>query len=178
LTALCDAGLLDQPTIDYYTLHALIADYARSQGVATEDVLRLVHYGARFIEEHRDDASALETESEILFAALEHAWEQKRYPELIHSCHILLPFLLRWGWYSQAEQLLQKISLVVTQYGQRRDRIQSLEHLSTLAYLQGNYSQAWQYSSEGLILAHQEGDQEKVKSQLAILKRLQERYIE
>jgi transcriptional regulator with XRE-family HTH domain len=178
LTTLCDAGLLDQPNVEYYTLHALIADYARTQGIETEHVLSLIQYGARFIEEHRDDAPALETESEILFAALEHAWEQKRYSEFIHSCHILLPFLLRWGWYSQAEQLLQKISLVVTQYDQQRDPIQSLEHLSTLADLQDNYSQAWQYSSEELILAHQEGNQEQVMSQLAILKRLQERYIE
>ncbi len=162
LATLCDAGLLEQQGSDYYALHILIADYARTLGPNEDAPLRLIHYGARFIEENHHDSAALEHESAILLAALDNAWERQQDTLLIRCSHLLTPNLFRWGWYTAAEELLQRTFSAVERSGQMEDRLQTLAHLSTLAYLQGNYTQAQTYSDEGLLLARQQQNWESI----------------
>jgi tetratricopeptide (TPR) repeat protein/transcriptional regulator with XRE-family HTH domain len=168
LAILCDAGLLEQQSGDYYALHILIADYARTLGPNEDAPLRLIRYGARFIEEHHNDSAALEHESAILLAALDNAWKLQQDALLIRCSHLLIPGLFRWGWYTAAEELLQRTLSAVERSGQIADRVQTLEHLSTLAYLQGNYTRARTYSDEGLLLARQQQDRERIVGLLTI----------
>lgn len=165
LTVLCDAGLLDQHSTGAYMLHTLIADYARSQGIELEAHLRLVQYAHHFIQDHQHDMLALEAESAILLAALAYAWEQNLTLEFIQSALLFIPFLLKRGWYTQAEQILQRL-LPITR---SCDHLQVLEYLSTLAYLQGHYALTQQYSARGLELAQQHQDQQKITSLLSLL---------
>lgn len=170
LATLCDAGLLEQHDSDYYALHILIADYARTLGPNEDEdaPLRLIRYGARFIEEHLNDSTVLEHESAILLAALDQAWERQQDSLLIRSSHLLMPGLFRLGLYTTAEELLRRTLSAVERSGLLADRIQTLEHLSTLAYLQGKYAQARIYGDEGLLLARQQQDRERVVGLLTI----------
>ncbi|GCE03490.1 tetratricopeptide repeat protein [Dictyobacter aurantiacus] len=168
LATLCDAGLLEQCGSDYYALHILIADYARTLGANEEATLRLIRYGTHFIEEHHNDSATLEHEITILLAALDKVWEQRQDALLIHCSHLLVPSLFRWGWYTAAEELLCRTHSAVEQSGQTADRIQVLENLSALAYLQGNYTQARTYGDEGLLLARQQQNRERIVGLLTI----------
>lgn len=169
LDILCNAGLLEQYGSEHYMLHTLIADYAKAQGPEPQACLRLIQYGINFVETHYSDASALERENAMILAALEQAWNAKQYRELIRGCCLFVPFLFRWGWYTLAEQLLQRAAIAVDQRDNRQDKIQILENLSTLAHLQGNYTLARSYAQEGLALAQQEGNQEKIIGLLTAL---------
>jgi len=169
LDILCNAGLLERYGSEHYMLHTLIADYAQAQGPEPEACIRLIQYGISFVEAHHTDASALERENAMILAALDQAWNEKRYRELIRGGCLFAPFLFRWGWYTLAEQLLQRAFTAVAQQGNRQDKIHILENLSTLAHLQGNYAQARSYAQEGLALAQQEGNQEKIIGLLTAL---------
>jgi tetratricopeptide (TPR) repeat protein/transcriptional regulator with XRE-family HTH domain len=182
LDILCNAGLLERYGSDHYMLHTLIADYAQAQGPEPEACIRLIQYGISFIETHRTDAPTLERESAMILAALDQAWNMKRHRELIRGCCLFAPFLFRWGWYTLAEKVLQRASTAIAQQEEmylqsiqsprmglqmhfRQDKIRILENLSTLSHLQGNYAQARSYAQEGLALAQQERNQEKMPLQ-------------
>jgi tetratricopeptide (TPR) repeat protein len=169
LAMLCDAGLLEQHGADYYAQHILIADYARTQGPDEDALARLILYGTRFIAEHHTDAPGLERESAVLLAALDQASEAGQDDVLIRSSHLFVPWLFRWGWYGLAEELLQHTLSAVERSGQPRDRLQTLENQSMLAYLQGKYTEAQTYGREGLALARQHRNQEKIIGLLTIL---------
>ncbi len=186
LDILCNAGLLERYGSEHYMLHTLIADYAQAQGPELEACIRLIQYGIGFVEAHHTDASTLESESAMILAALDQAWNVKQYKELIRGCCLFAPFLFRWGWYTLAEQLLQRASIVIAQQEKthlqsihplqngitmrfRQDKIHILENLSTLSHLQGNYAQARSYAQEGLALAQQERNQEKIIGLLTAL---------
>jgi tetratricopeptide (TPR) repeat protein/transcriptional regulator with XRE-family HTH domain len=169
LDILCNAGLLERYGTEHYMLHTLIADYAKAQGPEPQARTRLIQHGLRFVEAHHADSSALERESAMILAALDQAWHAKYYRELIRGCCLFVPSLFRWGWYTMAEQLLERASTVVMQQDNQQDKIQILENLSTLAHLQGNYAQARSYAQEGLSLAQQAGNQEKIIGLLTAL---------
>jgi tetratricopeptide (TPR) repeat protein/transcriptional regulator with XRE-family HTH domain/DNA polymerase III delta prime subunit len=186
LDILCNAGLLERYGSEHYMLHTLIADYAQAQGPEPEACIRLIQYGIGFVEAHLTDASTLESESAMILAALDQAWNVKQFQELIRGCCLFAPFLFRWGWYTLAEQLLQRASIVIAQQEKthlqsihplqngiamrfRQDKIHILENLSTLSHLQGNYAQARSYAQEGLALAQQERNQEKIIGLLTAL---------
>jgi len=169
LDILCNAGLLERYGSDHYMLHTLIADYAQAQGPEPQACIRLIQYGISFVEIHHTDASALERESAMILAALDQAWNMKQHQELIRGCCLFVPSLFRWGWYTLAEQVLQRASIAVAQQDNRQDKIQILENQSTLAHLQGNYARAKSYAQEGLALAQQEGNQEKIIGLLTAL---------
>ena len=117
LDMLCDAELLERYRDVYYMLHPLIADYIHAQGPAPEASARLIKYGVNFIETHSTDASALEHESSMLLAALDCAWKSEQWDELLLGSILFVPFLFRWGWYTLAEQLLQRASIAAIQNG-------------------------------------------------------------
>ena len=47
----------------------------------------------------------------------------KRHQELIRGCGLFVPSLFRWGWYTLAEQVLQRASIAVAQQDNRQDKI-------------------------------------------------------
>ncbi len=162
LAMLCDAGLVEHINAQHYMLHPLIIDYVRTQDPEREASLRLIRYGVDFIEAHYADARVLERESTIILTALDQAWEAECWAELIRGYALLVPLLFRWGWYTLAEQLLQRNSLAVARAGSAHDKVQSLENLSVLDHLQGNYDRATAFAHEGLTMARQIDNQEKV----------------
>ncbi len=162
LDILCDADLLERYRDVHYMLHPLVADYVRAQGPAPEASMRLIKYGVNFIKEHSTDAAAMEHESSMLLAALDCAWKSEQWTELLQGCNLFVSFLFRWGWYTTADQLLQRASIAAIQNGNLYYRICLLEHLSTLAHLQGNYSLARRLARQGLQLAHMAENWEKI----------------
>jgi tetratricopeptide (TPR) repeat protein len=169
LDMLCDAELLERYRDVQYMLHPLIADYLRAQGAAPEASMRLIKYSIDFIEAHSADATALEYESPMLLVALDCAWKLERWEELLQGCNLFVPFLFRWGWYALAEQLLQHASIAAIQNGNLYYRSCLLEHLSTLAHLQGNYTLAQRLARQGLQLANLAKDWEKIIALYALL---------
>jgi tetratricopeptide (TPR) repeat protein/transcriptional regulator with XRE-family HTH domain len=169
LDMLCNAGLLEQSSTTDYMIHTVIVDYARAQGANPEACTRLARYGVDFIESHYADFAALEKESTIILAALEKAWELGWQAELIKGSCLLATFLLQYGWYLLAEQVLQRAFIAATQLNDLPGQVQTLEHLSSLAHLQGNYAQAQTNAQQGLTLAHQLGDQTHTSRLLTIL---------
>jgi tetratricopeptide (TPR) repeat protein/transcriptional regulator with XRE-family HTH domain len=159
LQVLCDAGLLEQTPSGRYLIHPLIVDYTRLHNIEPEPTARLIAYGVGFIETHAHDTQALEQESAIIIAALQAAWDEKCYAELIRGVRLFAPLLLRWGWYKLADQLLQQTSAALEHAGNRQDEIVVREQLSTLAHAQGNYSQSRQHAQEGLKLAREAGNE-------------------
>ena len=162
LDMLCDAELLERYRDVHYMLHPLVADYIRVQGAASEASMRLIKYGINFLQAHSTDAVALEYESSMLLAALDCAWKLEQWEELLLGCNLFVPFLFRWGWYTLAEHLLQCASIAAIQNGNLYYRISLLEHLSTLAHLQGNYALAQKLAHQGLQLARQAENWEKI----------------
>ncbi|MBV9710615.1 MAG: tetratricopeptide repeat protein [Ktedonobacteraceae bacterium] len=169
LDLLCDAELLERYRDVHYMLHPLIADYLRAQGPPSEASVRLIKYGIDFIQTQSSDASALEHESSMLLAALDCAWKLEQWEDLLVGCNGFVPFLLRWGWYTLAEQLLQRASIAALQNGNRYYRICLLEQLSTLAHVQGNYALAQKLAHQGLHLARQAEYGEKIIALYALL---------
>ncbi|HZR44396.1 MAG TPA: tetratricopeptide repeat protein [Ktedonobacteraceae bacterium] len=169
LDMLCDAGLLEQSGTNEYMIHTIIADYARTQAADPEASARLARYGINFIESHHTDVAALERESTVLLAALEKAWDLGWQAELIQGSCLIAGFLLHYGWYALAEQVLQRALVAAIQSDDRQGQVHILEHLSSLAHLQGNYEQATAHARKGLSLADQSGDQALISRLLTIL---------
>ncbi len=164
INILCDAELLERTSDTYYMVHPLIADYIRAQGPAPEAAQRLIKYGVHFIEAHHADAAALEHESPTLFAALECAWKAEQWMDLVQGCHLIIPFLFIWGWYTLIEKLLEKALFAAIKSDNIFYRICMLEHLSTLAHLQGNYSLAQNLALQALDMARTAEILEKIVS--------------
>jgi DNA-binding XRE family transcriptional regulator len=158
LDILCDASLLEQRGSTQYMLHTIIADYARMQGIEREASMRMICYGMRFIEAHLTDAAMLKQESTLLQAVLDRAWIMEQYEDFIRGSLLYTPFLLQWGWYAPAWELLQRAYKIVTQKGWLHDQIQVLQHLSLLAQQLGNSTQAQMYTQEALRIAQQVRD--------------------
>jgi len=169
LDTLCNAGLLEQSGSTDYMIHTIIADYARAQGANPEACARLARYGIDFIESQQTDVAVLARESTIILAALEKAWELGWQAELIKSSCLMATFLLQYGWYALAEQMLERAFVAATQLDEQQGQIQILEYLSSLAHLQGNYTQAQTNAQKGLALAQQLGDQKHIGRLLTML---------
>jgi tetratricopeptide (TPR) repeat protein/transcriptional regulator with XRE-family HTH domain len=169
LDILCNAGLLEQSGKNDYMIHTIIADYAHAHYADHEASVRLARYGLHFIEVYHANVAVLERESTLILAALESAWELGWQAELIQASCVMAVFLLQCGWYMLAEQVLRRAFRVAVQSGDMQGQVHILEHLSSLAHLQGNYEQAQTNAQNGLTLAYQIGDQTYIGRLLTIL---------
>src|SRR5262249_13698346 len=142
LDTLSNAGLLEQSGTSDYMIHTIIADYAHAQGANPEACARLARYGIDFIASHQADVAVLEREITIMLAALEKAWDLGWQAELIKGSCLIATFLLQYGWYLLAGQVLERAFIAATQSGEQQGQVCILEYLSSLAHLQGNYAQA------------------------------------
>ena len=108
LDALTDAGLLEVSGPGRYTLHQIIADYARLhlKDMAVEE--RMVQFFINYIEAHELDYDALELEMYNVLAALEIASKREMQSDLVRGVNVFLHFLQSRGYYALAEAQLKQ----------------------------------------------------------------------
>ncbi|MEO8972078.1 MAG: tetratricopeptide repeat protein, partial [Ktedonobacteraceae bacterium] len=169
LDTLWDTGLLESYGSDRYTLHQTIADYANYAANPTRDTqaqYRLVHYVTCYIQEHEQDYEALEREESTILTAFELAATLDLLQELLQGVMGFVAFMRVRGYYTLAQNLLsQALQATITQED-TLTHIQLLRHLADFANLRGEYTLAESYSSEGLALARQMGQQRDAESAL------------
>jgi tetratricopeptide (TPR) repeat protein/transcriptional regulator with XRE-family HTH domain len=166
LDTLFDAGLLESSVSGRYTLHQTIADYARTRLEEAAPYERLVTYATSFVEAHKKDYELLEQESNIIFAALEAAYELGSWAALIRCACAFAPFLLLRGIYAMAEEHLQRAYDAAMVLGDSYGITTTLLYLGEIAQKQGNYSQAETHFQEGLALARRIEDSERISALL------------
>ncbi len=155
LDSLTDAGLLESVGSDRYTLHQTIADYARVQlkeDTAARD--RMIAFAISYVKAHEKDYELLELESNTILAALELAYEAGRQEALVRGVNSYAPFLLLRGLYPLAEEHLQRAQ-------EAAKAIEDQRGLSVEG-IRGDYAQSEVYLQEGLTLAHQVGDRNRI----------------
>ena len=84
LDVLSDAGFLEGSEQERYTMHQIIADYARMHLKERGAYGRLVKYMTRYIESHQKDYKALAQEHMNILAALQIALKDELYADLIN----------------------------------------------------------------------------------------------
>ncbi len=158
LDTLSDAGLLESSGQARYTLHQVIADYARVQLQKSQDIqpyTRLIDYAIDFVSTHKTDYELLEQESPIILAALDAAHDINKPEELVQAVLAFAPFLLLRGSYQLAEKHLQRAHDVAVALDDSSGVTGTLLYLGEIALKLGNYPQAENLFQEGLILARQ-----------------------
>jgi len=154
LDVLCDAGLLQSSGPGRYSLHQVIADYARSHLLSDTAVFRrFAGYVAGYIAAHAKEYEALEPESDNIVAALEIAFAQNLPELLIQMALALSDFLDTRGMYALAERHLRRACDAAAVLGKDDDRLKLLYYLGKVTYRQGSYTRAEQAYLEGLDLA-------------------------
>lgn len=170
LDTLLDTGLLDSSVAGRYALHQTIADYARLHlDENNRPYARLVTYFTGYVESHKKDYELLETESNIILAALEIAYELGQWPDLVRCACAFAPFLLVRGIYATAEDYLQRAYNAAMVLGDSYGITTALLYLGQIALRQGNYTQAESYYREGLALARRIENHERISALLADL---------
>lgn len=168
LDALSDAGLLESSGSerDRYTLHQVIADYARLRLQGQEARERLVVYIVGYVDAHKRDYEQLELESGTILTALEMAHELSMRAELVRIACTFAPFLILKGFYAQAEDHLKRAYTAAMAIDDSYGITGALLYLGEVAQKQGNYAQAETYFQEGLELARQVADHERISALL------------
>ena len=162
LDALADAGLLECPSGDRYTLHQIIADYAHLHLTSTDPYDRLITYVTHYVEAHKKDYELLEQESNIILAALEIAHTHNKKAELVQIACSFAPFLLLRSSNQQAERHLKRANTFALNLNDHYAIAETLLYLGEVAQKQGNLTQAATLFSEGLSVARQNNDNEKI----------------
>ena len=165
LDALSDAGLLESSGADRYTLHQVIADYARVQLQETHETKpfeRLIDYAIDFVSTHKTDYELLEQESPIILAALEAAHDKDRPEELVQAILAFAPFLLLRGSYQLAEKHLLRAHTAALARNDISGITGAQLYLGEIALKLGNYPKAEDLFLQGLALTRQTNDHERI----------------
>ncbi|MEO8970470.1 MAG: tetratricopeptide repeat protein [Ktedonobacteraceae bacterium] len=163
LDALSDAGLLESSGQVRYTLHQVIADYARVQLQASQNIhpyIRLIDFAIDFVSAHKTDYELLEQESPIILAALDAAHDTNKPEELVQAVLAFAPFLLLRGSYQLAEKHLQRAHDASLALKDSPGITGSLLYLGEIALKLGNYPEAESLFQQGLTLARQSNNNE------------------
>jgi tetratricopeptide (TPR) repeat protein/transcriptional regulator with XRE-family HTH domain len=162
LDVLIDAGLLESNG-DRYTLHQTIADYGlvllQQDDTAS---LRLITYVMTFLETHKRDYELLEVESSIILATLEMASSQRKLPALVRLVTTYAPFLLLRGFYTLAEQHIQRAHQAAMTLNDTAGLIRTFHYLGEVAQKQGRFPEAIIFLQESLVRARQARDHEHI----------------
>ncbi|GCE10875.1 NB-ARC domain-containing protein [Tengunoibacter tsumagoiensis] len=103
LDILIDAGLLECVSNNRYSLHQVIADYARLRLASPDIYERFVRMMIAYAKEHQNAGALLEAEQSSLLAALDQAQILGLWLEFLDGAKVLIPFLLARGMYSSAQ---------------------------------------------------------------------------
>lgn len=172
LDALLDAGLLESNTSGRYTLHQVIADYARlclDENAASVAYARLIDHMAVYVEAHRKDYEQLELGSSAILAALEAAHQPAHEAELVRIAIAFAPYLLSRGIYQTAQQHMQRAHEAARSINDAHGKATALLYLGEIAQKQGSYAQAEASLQEGLDIARSVNDDERISALLTNL---------
>lgn len=160
LDDLTDTGLLENCGANRYTLHQVIADYARfhlKDQEGYENVYqRLIAYVNTFLMKEWKNQQCIERELTLILTSLDYAYEHKSYQDMMQITSHLLPVLTHTGNDTLAQHVAYRAyqAAEVEEEGELRQRF--LLTLGEIAQRQGNAHLAKSYAQEGLRLAMQQ----------------------
>jgi hypothetical protein len=103
-----DVGLLESHSPRRYTLHRVIADYARQMCARTSVEERMVSFFMGLLHTHQHDHDLLEAECTNILAAFELALRHGMTSELKQGIGRFAPFLMDRGLYTPGERYLDR----------------------------------------------------------------------
>lgn len=166
LDLLSDSGLLECSSTNRYMLHQVIADYAHMHQSEQERIQaskRLIAYVLDYIETHKKAYELLEIETSCILAALNLSYELQEQAGLIQGACTFAPYLILRGFYALAEQHLQRAYEIANASNDKVALARGiLRYRGEVAQKQGNFDQAEIYFQEGLSLARELGDDERI----------------
>lgn len=167
LDELIDAGLVESQGQGYYTLHQVIADYAKTANsvgdaarVAARE--RMVSFFVHFVVTHKQQYALLERESQNITAALEFACERENFTLFLNGVNSFADLWLVRGQHQCAEQYLDKAQSIAERVGDTRNLALAWLHLARIAELHGEFRHADAVYERGLIAARQSNDVETI----------------
>lgn len=160
LDTLTDVGLLEGCEPGRYTLHQIIADYARTHLQESNVYERFIKYMTSYCETHQKDYEALDQESANLFAALQAAAQEKLSVDLVRCTNAFTPFLFTRGLFTLAESYLVQAEQAARSIQDDRGLAALLLYQGKVHESLGDYSKAEALLQEGLTLAQQIADSE------------------
>ncbi|WP_201387620.1 helix-turn-helix domain-containing protein [Ktedonobacter sp. SOSP1-85] len=160
LDVLSDMGLIESVGIGRYTLHQVIADYARVHQRTQVPYYRLVAYFIQFVTVQETDYELMELESNNILAALEAAATLGLHADFITLTHASMRFWVERGLYALAMTYLEKAREFAELEQDTPTLLRTLLHLGNVALKQGKYDQASQQLQQGLVLMQGDEDWE------------------
>ncbi len=171
LDELTDAGLIESQGQGYYTLHQVIADYARtiddrdtSVRKAVEE--RMVSFYVDLIQAQSQHPEALERDSQNILVAFEVARKRSLFTPLLDGVNAFAPFWIVRGQQKLAIHHLRTAQQIALQQGDTRNVALTWVHLGRIAALHGNLAQADAYYGTGLNYARKSGDPRAISTLL------------
>jgi tetratricopeptide (TPR) repeat protein/transcriptional regulator with XRE-family HTH domain len=167
LDLLVDRGLVSIVEPERYSLHASIADYARSHLTDQSVYERLIAYGKEYAEAHAEDPVALDRENSTILTAFSEADRLGKWSELVEGVYAFIPYLLKRSRYSEAEHLLSRaytIASADTAFSSLLTRI--LLFQGRVFSLLGRYQAAEDSLKEGMAIARKGHQAEMIASYL------------
>jgi tetratricopeptide (TPR) repeat protein len=166
LYMLADVGLLESSGSNRYTLHQIIADYAKATLKDEEAYQRMVEFFVTYVTTHEADYDLLTEESSNILTTLQIAFERRMQAALVRGADAFAHFLETHGMYSLAEMHLQRAQEAARSLGDTAGLITALVNLGKIAERHGDHLRAKEYLQEGLTLAQQGGQSRNVAEAL------------
>ncbi|GAB4581760.1 MAG: hypothetical protein Fur0022_45100 [Anaerolineales bacterium] len=154
LDHLIDVGLIEYVPPDRYTLHPILAEFARLELTESPGTEMTV---AQRLSQHflspLPDASDLERDAENILVALNYAHTYHLDDELIHGANAFCPYLETRGLYALAEHHLARAETVARTNAHPEKLLTTLNNLGRIAQRRGDYTRAETHYREALTLS-------------------------
>jgi tetratricopeptide (TPR) repeat protein len=167
LDELIDAGLVESQGQGYYTLHQIIADYAKtvndiSQAARDAAKERMIAFFVSFTEIHSQQYALLEGEARNIATALDFACEQENFSAFLNGVNAFADFWLVRSQHSTAEKYLYRAYDIAESIGDVRSLALTSVHLALIAELHGELNHANTLYESGLEAARRSENDEVV----------------
>jgi len=166
LDTLVDYGLLESSGPGRYTLHQVIADFAKGK-IADDDAFRrIVTFFVDYACAHENDYCALDTDINNILAALQESFRLKMNVYLMRGTNSLYNYLEVRGMYDSAEIYLGFARQIAAAMDDAKGLVTSLLNLGRIAIKRGNLAGAEMHWLEALEISRRIADQEKMSNVL------------
>ncbi len=156
LDILIDYGLLEYVPPDRYTLHPILAEFARELAQETSLATPAAHRMARhFLLNTEIPAPHLDTDAENILAALHLAHLHHLPDELLQGANTFCAYLEARGLYALAEDHLARAEAVARTSASPLPLLATLNNLGRVAQRRGDYARAETHYREALTLSEQ-----------------------
>ncbi|HZU66542.1 MAG TPA: tetratricopeptide repeat protein [Ktedonobacteraceae bacterium] len=170
LDALSDAGLLEVSGPGRYTLHQIVADYARTFLDDRDAFTRMADYFAEFVEQNARHFDALDQEMPNIFASLDAAYATGQDKNLVRCVNALFHFLFTRGLHAQEAGIYIERAVEAARHLNDDDALATaLLNQGKVAYKQGNYAKAEQCLQEARAIASKGSDARLLSEILMVL---------